>query len=238
MNMLLKVGCVSAAILVALLITRSPIEGEQFQASMETVANKKNEAENDATLRSFRLELSALKETLGRLQNVENKLETLSDRLHQLEEQPPGKNFTEEVLSENGLSANGYEITSLANDDAFYRDGLTEEQLPDVISNLETHFSQEVQDSDWGYDTEEQVSQIFSDGNLEGSTLLLARCHATVCKTEVNHDSDEAKVRFSDQFLISLPFETEAYYSEGEPGALHTVIYFAREGHQLPMNDF
>lgn len=104
------------------------------------------------------------------------------------------------------------------------------------VRKLDGLFEREVVDTSWANETEGQVVAFFQD--LPGVRTHAARCRSTLCRVEVEFDSEEARRAFDTNLSSRAPF-LNARWNErrvrDETGRVSgETIMLARVGHDLP----
>ncbi|WP_438016350.1 hypothetical protein WMF18_36760 [Sorangium sp. So ce315] len=111
-----------------------------------------------------------------------------------------------------------------------------EEWAKDVVQHYEAYFGREGDDPEWSFRTEIEIAQTLHEANVEGSSLEVADCHATVCRLELSHTDQNAQAHFMQNIPVKPPFDTSGFYHrvDAPDRTPRTVLYLARAGHELP----
>lgn len=103
-------------------------------------------------------------------------------------------------------------------------------------ADLELQLEHEGRDADWSVETERSIVDALNSETLAGATLLDARCHSSLCRVEIGHDNEVAQEDFLTQMPLMPPFDTSGFVRLIDNGdSREMVVFFAREGHELPM---
>ncbi len=92
-------------------------------------------------------------------------------------------------------------------------------------------------DRTWGPATERLIASTLAKPLFKGTKLLGASCHSTLCRFEVIHDSEVDRRRFSSSLPSRLPSLPSGSMRNAEGNDRKTIVYVAREGHQVPRDD-
>ena len=95
----------------------------------------------------------------------------------------------------------------------------------------------EAVDPAWAPATERLVAETLTKPVFAGSTLLGATCRSTLCRLEVQHESEDHRRRFARTLPTRLPALPSGSMRNGEGEALTSIVYVAREGHRIPRDD-
>jgi len=110
-----------------------------------------------------------------------------------------------------------------------------------LVDSLQEKFNAELYDEVWAAETEQKLLNLFIKSEAIGNQLEGAACRSTFCRIDVSHMNAEAEQNFIASFATSGQFvddgERGFYYREADNnGSIRTVFYYARKGHQLPLN--
>jgi hypothetical protein len=92
-------------------------------------------------------------------------------------------------------------------------------------------------DRQWGPATERLIADTLSKPLFKGTKLLGASCHSTLCRFEVLHDTEVDRRKFSSSLPSRLPSLPSGSMRNAEGSDRKTIVYVAREGHQVPRDD-
>jgi hypothetical protein len=92
-------------------------------------------------------------------------------------------------------------------------------------------------DRQWGPATERVIADALSKPLFKGTKLLGASCHSTLCRFEVLHDTEADRRKFSSSLPSRLPSLPSGSMRNAEGSDRKTIVYVAREGHQVPRDD-
>lgn len=111
-----------------------------------------------------------------------------------------------------------------------------------MMVSLQEQFLTEPYDSDWANMAEQKLMTRFFEASPEGSQLSEAACRTTFCRIDVSHSDPEAEQRFLAAFAASGEFindEKQGFYSREVDynGAIRTMFFYARKGHELPTGE-
>jgi hypothetical protein len=102
---------------------------------------------------------------------------------------------------------------------------------------LDATVQTEAVDQRWSSHTAAWIAQVLTSQELAQTVVSDIECRTTVCRLEVEHaDTQEA-----DQFALIFPMhvggvlpQMRYFHQQLTDGYIHTVIYLARQGHDLP----
>ncbi len=105
-------------------------------------------------------------------------------------------------------------------------------------ADLERRLRAESVDAAWASPMEATLRAAFDAAAPRGSLLIDAACRSTMCRAEVQHADDEARVRFVGALAPMGLFSHDgqrgvAQESRDASGNLRSTFFIAREGHRL-----
>ena len=111
-----------------------------------------------------------------------------------------------------------------------------EEMKQQKIENFSSYYNSEEYDTDWTLTTYEVVTQSMERLALSNSQLDSVDCRSTLCRMELSHDDDQSLQNFRGQvgMLFAYPVDGMIYSVDNGTETPGTVVYFTREGHDLP----
>lgn len=127
----------------------------------------------------------------------------------------------------------------------------TDEQAPDMLPGLDVELisrkrihldntlETEGRDPEWAPHVESVVSSTLASDQFEGTTLIAAKCGATVCRIEIEHADQELQRGFHELFARTDAGRegAGAWSSELEVnGRSRTLYYVARKGYPELLN--
>ena len=105
------------------------------------------------------------------------------------------------------------------------------------FETIERQLAAEPVDAVWAPATERMISDTLARPIFAGSKLLGSTCHSTLCRFEVSHASERDRRRFGSALPNRLPSLPSGSMRQGEGSEPRTIVYVAREGHQIPRDD-
>jgi hypothetical protein len=102
---------------------------------------------------------------------------------------------------------------------------------------IERELAAEPVDAAWAPATERIISDTMARPIFAGSKLLGSTCHSTLCRFEVSHASERDRRRFGSALPNRLPSLPSGSMRQGEGSEPRTIVYVAREGHQIPRDE-
>jgi len=106
------------------------------------------------------------------------------------------------------------------------------EETAFLAHQFETKYASQGDDPDWSVQTEVAIQDLFQNENFAGAQLGAVDCQSSLCRLELNYDSDDAKEDFFANAPTMAPLNTEGFFHLSEDGET-TVLYVARDGHSL-----
>lgn len=100
-----------------------------------------------------------------------------------------------------------------------------------AVTKFDGMLRHERRDEAWATARESSIGQaltITPDAKMESVV-----CGETLCKVELAHENDDARLRFIQSALGRSPFNTSCFFNS-DPDGKRTRLYCSREGHQLP----
>jgi hypothetical protein len=102
-------------------------------------------------------------------------------------------------------------------------------------AELERHFSSDTTDMAWASPTETALSQAFTGPGFSGSSLLAVECRSKLCRIEVEHDDEDARLRFRERMVQeSVLANTTAFGQPIDEDRRHFVMFVSRPHEALP----
>lgn len=102
-----------------------------------------------------------------------------------------------------------------------------------VVATMTSQLDHERADPAWSPEAERVITA--SIDVASGTHITALDCRATLCRLEVQHDSELARDRYTTAVLPSLPLSSEMFFRHTEDArGTRTVTYISRPGHALP----
>lgn len=105
------------------------------------------------------------------------------------------------------------------------------------IESIGTALRTEPLDAAWATQAMDAIRQAMSSATMSGTSIHDVECRSSLCRVEVAHENPAARARFIRRFAMlvgpMLPTMTAQPIEAGD-GAFASLIYLAREGHDLP----
>jgi len=110
-----------------------------------------------------------------------------------------------------------------------------------LSQSFDDHMKSEPLDPAWNKEMADRLQGYFHAPGAAGSTLERTECRSTMCRVEVANNDVKAKKSFIDGVSSMIPPHAQGFarmerLEDGKEG-LNVVVYFTREGHQLPMSE-
>ena len=173
----------------------------------------------EAPLHKSRSELSSLKDEFL-LQKLNADIDELRLQVRSLEK----------YLVDNESSNSHFENDDVPdeppNSDKIQEYKKTQNTVLQEILDIETV------DKDWAFGTEKKIEDVLQSDLFQGTNLLDMQCRSTICKFEVEHDSEESRKVFAEQFPIKGP-ENQQFSMESDEDAdsgLKSKCFLVRRG--------
>lgn len=99
---------------------------------------------------------------------------------------------------------------------------------------IERKLAAEPVDVAWAPATERLIGETLARPIFAGSKLLSSACHSTLCRFEVSHASEADRRHFGSALPNRLPALPSGSMRRAEGDDARTIVYVAREGHQIP----
>lgn len=104
-----------------------------------------------------------------------------------------------------------------------------EEAFALKVMDLEAQARTEPRDPKWSPAAEQQMANAFGGGQVPGSKLVAVSCGSSLCRAEVEHESDTARRELASHISSLPPFDYGVYYVK-DPSKNSTVLYVLRAG--------
>jgi len=106
-----------------------------------------------------------------------------------------------------------------------------------VVAHVETVFSQQSKDGTWSQSAENELNAKLLPCAVDGSRVQQLECRTTLCKVRIEHQSEQGFRDFMKR-AFAQPSWHGAMVSRVEPqapnGAVANVMFFSKEGHDMP----
>lgn len=102
-----------------------------------------------------------------------------------------------------------------------------------IAGDLDRVISSESVDSAWSHDTNRAVAAAV-EGLSSGLQLVATDCRTTICRVELTHADLDTQLDDLDDLTTTPPLNTSGFVRVGADGPEVSVIYFTRDGHDLP----
>jgi hypothetical protein len=102
--------------------------------------------------------------------------------------------------------------------------------------HVETEFAAERVDPSWAPAAETSLTTAFTKALPEGSRLMRADCHETICRVRLEHTQALAHAGLARALPPARPWNAPMFISPPilrEDGKVESQIHIAREGHPL-----
>jgi hypothetical protein len=104
------------------------------------------------------------------------------------------------------------------------------------VELIEEHFAAEQVDRTWANDARAIVETAAASPQLAGSRIAAVECRSTLCRIQVEHDSERDAEVWSDVFYgeaVALPRGYQRRL-EAQDDVQRTLVFLARPGHGIP----
>jgi hypothetical protein len=101
-----------------------------------------------------------------------------------------------------------------------------------LAHQFELKYASQSDDPEWSEETENSIQDLFTNAAFAGADLVSVDCQTSICRLELNYESDDARDDFFAQAPNTAPLNSEGFFHLAEDGET-TVLYVAREGHRL-----
>jgi hypothetical protein len=99
------------------------------------------------------------------------------------------------------------------------------------VKRLESLLLRDAKDAQWTSQMNDQVTAAVPASS--GSALQSIDCHESLCRVELAHQDRPALERFNDDLSNNLHYDMDILI-EPIGQSFHSVMFLAREGHQMP----
>jgi hypothetical protein len=148
-----------------------------------------------------------------------------------------GQPYSQAGAREAQEQAGGDEAQEILTREAQEREAQERQRIDQFVLHLDDAFHSEPDEGGWAAPVEAGITKDFQLGDWQGNTLAEASCRTTLCRMVVEHENPDAAGTFVTRMGTLQAFaDTEAFYQQvtHENGTVTTVVYIARQGHQLP----
>lgn len=126
-----------------------------------------------------------------------------------------------------------------------FSDPMTDLQQAEMIEQqqqaaLETAFANQDVDEKWSDKSTQAIDSVLDNEFVENAEIIDSACHSTLCRLEVRHQDREQLASFEELLPLQLGGsfpELTMRHETGEDGEVSTVVFLAREGHDLPYSE-
>ena len=194
------------SLLTAEIVSRSTTKSTKPTSSEKTIAQPAHDSQED---------IDGLKKDLANLQVQLQRLAASRSDLSQAETETPAKENKEDLSKEDQDP-----VKSPAEQGAF------------LAHQFELKYTSQSDDPEWSMDTENAIQDLFTNESFDGAQLGSVDCQSSLCRLELNYDSENARDEFLAKAAHTEPLNTEGFFHLAEDGQT-TVLYVARNGHPL-----
>jgi len=104
------------------------------------------------------------------------------------------------------------------------------------VSHIAGVFESQSVDPAWAYATEEAIEAAVQLEQMRGSHLRAVDCRGTLCRAEVEHDSEQDFDIFTRELPVALPGLPRTTMKRLAPAgeSMRTLVFLARAGYPMP----
>ena len=107
--------------------------------------------------------------------------------------------------------------------------------LSSTLALMESTFGGETSDPDYSSEASAAIDERLSQEAYTGTRSLEVNCGSSLCRFRFGHETADAREPFQD-LIGTGPMSGNTFFNF-DPETLETVVYMAREGHDLPKAD-